>query len=245
MKLQLYILRQLSFALLLAVSGILFVALPGIAVSTVQRMPFADTHLLLRYLPLVLKTLAPYALPICFLLAVVSTYGRLAADREWTAIQMAGIHPWKMLLPGLVIALSLGGLTYWMVSTDLPNTKREQKQLLKDVATLSLKSLKPGRTTLQFRDFYLRARSRDPQNQNILYDVHIRKPDEESGENIDVFADKVYISTEESGSSCACMVGAPRRSSTARRHFSTTPSTRSRSNSWWVAEGPSGTTPRT
>ena len=37
--------------------------------------------------------LAPYLLPMAFLLGVVSTYGRLAAERELVAIRMAGIHP--------------------------------------------------------------------------------------------------------------------------------------------------------
>ena len=99
MKLQLYVLRQLLVSLAFSVGGILFVALPGLAVSTVHRLPGADAVILLRYVPLALQTLAPYVLPICFLLAVVATYGRLAADREWTAIQMAGVRPLGLLMP--------------------------------------------------------------------------------------------------------------------------------------------------
>ena len=59
MKLQLYVLRQLLVSLTFSVGGLLFVALPGIAVSTVHRLPGADAVVLLRYIPLVLMTLAP------------------------------------------------------------------------------------------------------------------------------------------------------------------------------------------
>ncbi|MFT4646852.1 MAG: lipopolysaccharide export LptBFGC system permease protein LptF [Planctomycetota bacterium] len=197
MKLQTYIFKQLIVALAMAVAGILFVALPGIAVSTVHRMPNADATILLRYLPLVLKTLAPHALPICFILAVVATYGRLAADKEWTAMLMAGIHPWKLLFPGFVVAAALGGFTYWMVSVDMPSSKLEQRQLLRDAADSSLKNLQPGRTTLQFGDFFINTKWRDRKDPNILYDVHIRKPDEQGeGRSTDVFARKVHIRTE-------------------------------------------------
>ena len=44
------------------------------------------------FMPLLLSEFVPYVLPVCFLLAVVSTYGRLEADGEWTAIQMSGMQ---------------------------------------------------------------------------------------------------------------------------------------------------------
>ena len=181
-------------ALFFAVGGILFVALPGIAVSTVHRMPLADAQVLLRYVPMVLEGLAPYALPVCFILAVVATYGRLAADKEWTAIQMAGFQPLRMLLPGVVVALALGGATYWMVSYELPLSKQRQRSLLLEAATSSLQNLQPGRTTLDFGKFKLMAEHRDKEDSNILYGVHILRPaDDGSNTKVDVYADKVHI----------------------------------------------------
>ena len=197
MKLQIYILKQLVLALVFAVGGILFVALPGIAVSTVHRMPLADATVLLRYVPMVLESLAPYALPVCFILAVVATYGRLAADKEWTAIQMAGFQPLWMLMPGVVVALALGGCTYWMVSYELPMSKQRQRSLLVAAATSSLQNLQPGRTTLDFGSIKLRAKFRDPDNQNILYGVHIRKPDKSGLSKQDIFADRIHVRVED------------------------------------------------
>ncbi len=193
MKLQLYVLRQLGTAFLFAVAGVLFIALPGIAVTTVHKMPLADASVLMRYVPLVLENLAPYVLPICFLLAVVATYGRLASDREWTAIQMAGVQPLKMLLPALGMALVLGAGTYWMVTQELPKAKSRQRAALVQAAASSLQNLQPGRTTLNFQGFFLRANWRDLNDQSVLHEVLIRRPDEEGNSRIDVFAKKAHI----------------------------------------------------
>ena len=112
-KIFLYLLRQIVTSLLFGVGAVLVLAVPGIAVSTVHKIPNPDIGLLAGYLPVVFQTLAPYLLPLCFLLAVVATYGRLASDREWTAIQMAGFHPARILMPGLLVAVGLTGLTWW------------------------------------------------------------------------------------------------------------------------------------
>ncbi len=182
MKLQFYILRQLLVALAFSTGGLLFVALPGIAVGMVHKLPNADVSVLVRYVPLVLQNLAPYALPICFLLAVVATYGRLAADREWTAILMAGVRPMRMLLPATALALALGAGTYWMVSTQLPQIKSRQRALIVAATTSSLENLRPGRTSLKVGKFLLEALWLEPET-GLLHEVYIRKPaigDEES-----------------------------------------------------------------
>lgn len=182
MKLQLYVLRQLLVSLTFSVGGLLFVALPGIAVSTVHRLPGADAVVLLRYIPLVLMTLAPYVLPMCFLLAVVATYGRLAAEREWTAIQMAGVRPLKLLAPALAVALALGGGTYWMLAEQLPQLKRRQKDVLVDASTSIIRNLRPGRTSVTFDEFQLDAQWMDPDTR-VLHEVFIRRPGTEEEGN--------------------------------------------------------------
>lgn len=175
MKLQLYVLRQLLVSLAFSVGGILFVALPGLAVSTVHRLPGADAVILLRYVPLALQTLAPYVLPICFLLAVVATYGRLAADREWTAIQMAGVRPLGLLMPPLFVAAVLGFTNHWMLTEQLPHLKARQRALLIEASTSMLRNLRPGRTSISLEDFQLHAQWMDPETR-VLHEVFIRRP---------------------------------------------------------------------
>lgn len=157
MRLQRYILAQLLATFAIAAAGMLFVALPGLAVGAVHKLPGVGTGVLLRYLPLAVGVFVPYVVPVSFLLAVVSTYGRLAADREWLGIQMAGVHPLRMLLAPLVLGTAVGLGTYLMNAEVLPRMKFEQKTFQVSAVRDSLRSLNPGRTELNFGDFYLAA----------------------------------------------------------------------------------------
>lgn len=157
MRLQRYVLAQLLATFAIAAAGMLFVALPGLAVGAVHKLPGVGTAVLLRYLPLATGVFVPYVVPVSFLLAIVSTYGRLAADREWVAILMAGVHPLRMLLAPTLLGLLVGAGTYQMNAEVLPRMKYEQKTFQVRAVRDSLRNLNPGRTELNFGDFYLAA----------------------------------------------------------------------------------------
>jgi lipopolysaccharide export LptBFGC system permease protein LptF len=178
MKLQLYILRQLVIACAFSVGGLLVVALPGVAVSTIHKMPHADFMVLLRLLPLTLQTLVPYVLPMCFLLACVATYGRLAADREWTAIQMSGTRPLQMIMPAAVVACVLALGTFWMVSTQSPQMKERLRSLKVEAVASSVGNLGPGRTHMKLGEVLVEALWHDPDT-GLLHDVYVREPERE------------------------------------------------------------------
>lgn len=194
LKIHLYILRQLLVAFLFAVAALLFIALPGIAVNTVHKLPNVDAGILLRFLPLILQSLAPYVLPLCFMLSTVAVFGRLAADKEWIAIHMAGIHPLKTLFMPFLMATLLGALTFWMVSNELPQLKKRQKEFLVDATASVIENLQPGKTSLQLDDFMLMAEYRDPKT-GIFKGVYLRVPETtDTGERqVDVFARLVDI----------------------------------------------------
>lgn len=173
MRLDRYLLSQLVATFAIAAAGMLFVALPGLAVGAVHKLPGVGTMVLLRYLPLATGVFVPYVVPVSFLLSVVSTYGRLAADREWLGIQMAGIHPLRMLLAPLVLGLFVGAGTYAMNAEILPGMKFEQKSFQVRAVRDSLRSLNPGRTELNFGDFYLAAGYRQG---TIFHDVFMEIP---------------------------------------------------------------------
>lgn len=195
MKLELYILRQLLVATLFAVLGMLFIALPGIAVSAVHKLAGVDTLVLLKYLPLITAGLIPYIMPIGFLLAVVSTYGRLAADNEWTAIRMAGTHPLKVFVSPLLLAVVLGASTYLLVSNYLPELKRQQRQYLLNAVGEVVRNLSPGRTELQLGLFYLSSRFRDRETGAFL-DAFVYIPVED-GEDKELRAESVMIHSQD------------------------------------------------
>ncbi|MEM9801981.1 MAG: LptF/LptG family permease [Planctomycetota bacterium] len=196
LKLHLYILRQLVVAFLFAVAALLFIALPGIAVSTVHKLPNVDAAILLRFLPIVLQGLAPYVLPLCFMLSTVAVFGRLAADKEWIAIHMAGIHPLQTFVMPAVMATLLGGLTFWMVSNELPQLKKRQKNFMVDATASVVENIQPGRTSLQLGDFFLKADYRDAVT-GTFYNVYFRylkqKGPGEQRRPVDVFAGTVDL----------------------------------------------------
>ncbi len=200
MKIHLYILRQLLVAFLFAVAALLFIALPGIAVNTVHKLPNVDAAILLQFLPLILQSLAPYVLPLCFMLSTVAVFGRLAADKEWIAIHMAGIHPLKTLLMPTIMATLLGGVTFWMVSNELPQLKKRQKRFMVQATASVIENLQPGTTSLQLEDFMLLSEYRD-QRTGIFKGVYLRIPEnsDDGGRQLDVFARLVELKVDETG----------------------------------------------
>lgn len=191
MTLQLYILRQLVVGLLFAVGGMAFVAIPGIAVNAVHKLGGVSMGALLGYLPLVLVDLGPYLVPIGFLLAVVATYGRLAADHEWTAICMAGFSPIRMALPAFALGSVLSVGTLWLLGNVSPSLRFAKRSYLKSSVVQGLKSLSPGRTELKFpgTEFYLAAKHRDPREIDRFRDVLIYMPTRDGEEPETFLAD--------------------------------------------------------
>lgn len=184
MTLHLYLLRQLVLGTLFATGGMAFVAVPGLVVNAVQKLGGVGMQAALGYLPLVFVELVPYLMPIGFLLTVVSTYGRLAADHEWAAMQMAGISPWRLAMPAVLVALVMGGGTYYLVGYVGPGMRFEKRNYVKKAVVQSLKRIPPGQTKLNFpgTDFYLSARWREKDGEQAFRDVLIHMPPEEDGE---------------------------------------------------------------
>lgn len=161
MKLILYILIELTLGLLFALAGIFVVALPVIAVAAVSKLSGVNTLGVLRYMPILIATLVPYVLPLSYLLAVVSTYGRLAADNEWTAIRMAGIQPLKMLIPALVLGLVCAAATYWMLAEQLPHVRKLESGFKFSALREQVKQLPRNETEIKLGKFYLSSAWRD------------------------------------------------------------------------------------
>lgn len=185
-----YILRQLAFGVVLAVCGMFFIAIPGVAVSALHKLGGSGLGLLLGYLPIVLLDLVPYLLPIGFLLAVTATYGRLAADSEWTAIRMAGTHPWRAMAPAVCVALACSAALAYLGHYVSPGLSYQKREYLKQSVVEAFKDLAPGQTELSIGQFYLNAPFREG---NTFHEALIHVP--ASGERPDrtILADTVHI----------------------------------------------------
>ena len=195
MTLQLYVLRQLVGSLLFSLGGIALLVFPSVAVQAVHKMQGVSPATILQYLPLVLVDLVPYLLPMAFLLSVVATFGRLAADRELVAIRMAGIHPAKLLWPGALLAALLSALTFFVLAEVSPQWKYARNDFIKRAQERAFQAIGHGVTEVQLDDFYLKARSQDPADPRTFHHVILNLP-QEDGE-LTVFADTLAMSFED------------------------------------------------
>ena len=190
MKLHLHVLRNLLGSFTFAVVGMAFIALPGVAVGAISKLPNTDMIVLLQYLPIVLMSLLPYVLPIGFLLAVVVTFGRMAADNEWTAIQMAGVRPITLFLGPLLLGVLASTCTGWMIGYQLPHLKQRQKEFITEAVRTAITHLSPGRKSIQLGGFYLRGEQREG---DVFQHVYIHKPGEGGEKDQRAYADTARL----------------------------------------------------
>ncbi len=190
MKLESYILRELVVDFTFAVGGMLVLSFPGIAVAAVSKLHGVDAKSVVFYLPLLIAGLIPYVMPLGYLLSTVVTFGRFAADHEWTAARMSGHHPLKLLVPPLVLAIPLCLFTDWLVGDKLPEIKLNQEQYKGIALRNKLRSLSPGQTELNFGGYYLSAGSRE---RDDFLDVFIRIPGQPGEEAKKLVAARVHF----------------------------------------------------
>lgn len=196
LRIQIYVLRQLLASLLFAMAGLAVIVFPTIAIQAVNKLGAIDTATVARYLPLVVAELVPYLLPMAFLLAVVATFGRLAAERELIAIQMAGIHPARLALPGLLVALPLALGTDHLLGQVSPELKYQQRSLLRDADLSRFLSAMTGRNVLSFGNNVLTSEgNRGNVRTNVELEMEL-----ENGTRLKVVAAEARIEVEGEGS---------------------------------------------
>ncbi len=193
MKLHLYILRQLMMAFLVSAAGMVFIAMPGVAVGAVHKLGGAGMASVLKLVPMMVAVFVPYVLPVALLLALVSTYGRLAAQNEWTAIRMSGTNPYRMLMPAVLLALFAGGGVYILNAELLPRIKVASKTVQLDELKHVLKNLSRGKTEISIEEFHLSSEYRDPDDHQTFYDCYIELPSKNGEEPQNFIAEAVHF----------------------------------------------------
>jgi lipopolysaccharide export LptBFGC system permease protein LptF len=190
---QLYVLRQLLVSIAFSVAGLAVIVLPTVAIQAVNKLGAITLGAVARYLPLVVAELVPYLLPMAFLLGVVATYGRLAAERELIAIKMAGIHPVKLALPAFLVALPLALGTDHLLAEISPELKYQQRSLLRDADVSRFLAGMGGRNLLTFGRNVLKSESTDGAvRRNAELDMEL-----EDGKHVKIIAAEARIEIEE------------------------------------------------
>jgi len=181
LTLQLYILRQLLVSFGFSLAGIGLLVVPSATIQAIHKLGGVSVLAVLNFLPIVFVELVPYVLPMAFLLGVVATFGRLAADKELIASAMAGVHPARALLPGLAIALALAGGTNWLLGTVSPEWKHAKNAYMRRAQAEAFRSLAVTETEMDFGKFFLKAVSAEG---NVKKDVMLSLVREEGQEVI-------------------------------------------------------------
>ena len=104
-----YILREQLKVFVVAVLGITLVMNFGAVVVFLQQqypLPFGS---LLKILPYRTPILFPWIFPLAMLMSTTLTYGRLTSDNELLAIQMAGMHLIRPIIPAVLLGLVVMG----------------------------------------------------------------------------------------------------------------------------------------
>lgn len=172
MILQFYILRSLLHSFLFALTGLSMVVLPTVMIQAVHKLGGVSMGSVFQYLPLVLVELVPYLLPVALLLSVVSTFGRISADRELVAIRMAGIHPAKLCISSVLLAAGLAFLTLHLIAEVAPAYKFRARNFALEAKTEAFMNMPPGQSHLKFGNVSMDWVERDAND--VLQNVTIR-----------------------------------------------------------------------
>lgn len=122
------------------------------------------------------------SVPMSVLVASLMAFGRMSADGEIDAMRAAGLHPAKMLLPGLLAGILLAGGLTWFNDQVLPQANFRAASLREDISRKRPAVLLQPRTMIQdFDGFRLWIGSNDPKTDS-LRDVTIYQLDRSGGQ---------------------------------------------------------------
>ncbi|MBW2499232.1 MAG: LptF/LptG family permease [Deltaproteobacteria bacterium] len=116
----------------------------------------------------VLPVMTSYALPLAFLVGILLSIRRLAADGELVAMRATGIGPTTFLLPHLALGLMATLLSGWLLGSVEHESRRELVQLFGRVAARGA-ILEPGKfRRIGQRLVFVEDRERDGELRGIM-----------------------------------------------------------------------------
>lgn len=173
--LQRYILREMGRTFVLTTIGLVGVLSMFGGVGVFASVPVESVSLrqMLTLLGLVIPTAAAFTLPIAALFSATITYGRLAADNEFTAVRSGGINAYVLFLPVLLLSLFSAIITFVFFNFVIPSLLGNIRLILRDSAkTLLAQYFRTGRGIDQLDRFQIRAAKVRPIGPNEVEDAN-------------------------------------------------------------------------
>ena len=162
--LQRYILRTIfpyalvAFALL---TGILFVQQSGRYFETIFRTTVPASFLFSLSMAL-LPTVLIFTLPMAILSGTIIGLGRMGSDSELVAMRAAGVRPWHVLLPALVIGAIATVVSLQLNLNEAPRAQQELRAIVARAALYKLDSpVEPQTFTTDIPGYVIYVREGD------------------------------------------------------------------------------------
>ena len=142
-----YITKELVAVFAVVFMVLLLIALGGRFIGYLQEAALGrySADVLMTLLGLRLPEFVQITAPFAFFLAILMTYGRLHADREFTVLMSGGANPMRMLTWLGAIAIPVGALVGYLSLSVTPLAKRAFNELaLEQRVTSEFEAITPG-----------------------------------------------------------------------------------------------------
>lgn len=162
MRLERHIFKELLVNFIFTAIVLYFVVTIAVVIQSFSKHD-VPIRVSLILAPILLLKLSDLLTPLCFLVAVLFTYGRLSAENEYVATQACGVHPARTLGPMVLIGFLLCILQSWNLAFLMPNVWLRNNRIASQVAMELLANLDPSRTEFDGRKFgfYMTWKQRD------------------------------------------------------------------------------------
>ncbi len=127
-----YIVREMiapsAIGLLVFTFVLLIDQIPRLLAVLVERS--ADVGTIARVFLNLLPSILAVTVPMAFLLGVLLAFGRMASDSEIVALRAVGVSPMRLLVPVMMLAAAMTGVTFYINAVALPRANQAHRELV-------------------------------------------------------------------------------------------------------------------
>lgn len=133
-----YIMREFIPPFVFSLALIIFLFVLNLVFQMLSRIAGKGLPVttVIEFFALNLAWMIALAVPMAVLVAVLSTYGRLSADGEMTALKSSGVGQFRLLLPAIMMGLITCGALMYFNNNILPGLNHRSRQLQNDIKRL-------------------------------------------------------------------------------------------------------------